>query len=85
MNEHHPRLPRAIDLGGETIELRAMSAADEAAVLVFAQTFVRGALIVLIAVLAVKTLALGASAVGWLNTAIGAGGVAGGIVSVLQT
>ena len=37
MNEHNPRLPRAIDLGGETIELRAMSAADEAAVLVFAQ------------------------------------------------
>jgi hypothetical protein len=53
------------------------------AVLVFAQTFVRGALIVLIAVLAVKTLALGASAVGWLNTAIGAGGVAGAVVAAV--
>ena len=37
MNEHQPRLPRAIDVGGETIELRAMSAADEVAVLAFAQ------------------------------------------------
>jgi MFS family permease len=47
-------------------------------ILAFAQTFVRGALIILIAVLAVKTLALGSSAVGWLNAAIGAGGMAGG-------
>jgi hypothetical protein len=59
------------------------------AVLVFAQTFVRGALTVLIAVLAVKTLALGTSAVGWLNAAIGAGGRAGaaaaaGLVRVTQ-
>jgi hypothetical protein len=47
------------------------------AILVFAQTFVRGALTVLIAVLAVKTLMLGTSAVGWLNASIGAGGLAG--------
>jgi MFS family permease len=44
----------------------------------FAQTFVRGALVVLIAVLAVKTLLLGQSAVGWLTAAIGAGGLVGG-------
>jgi MFS family permease len=49
-----------------------------AAILAFAQTFVRGALVVLIAVLAVKTLALGQSAVGWLTAAIGAGGLVGG-------
>ena len=37
MNDTHPRLPRSIDVGGETIELRAMNAADEAAVVAFAQ------------------------------------------------
>ncbi len=50
-------------------------------ILAFAQTFVRGALVVLIAVLAVKTLLLGQSAVGWLTAAIGAGGLAGGIAA----
>ena len=36
MNETlKPRLPRSIELGGETIELRAMEPRDEAAVLVF--------------------------------------------------
>jgi predicted MFS family arabinose efflux permease len=34
-------------------------------------------------VLAVKTLALGASAVGWLNAAIGVGGVAGAVVAAV--
>jgi predicted MFS family arabinose efflux permease len=48
------------------------------AILTFAQTFLRGALVVLIAVLAVKTLLLGQSAVGWLTAAIGAGGLVGG-------
>ena len=37
MSDANPRLPRSIDVGGETIELRAMSAADEAAVIDFAQ------------------------------------------------
>jgi RimJ/RimL family protein N-acetyltransferase len=37
MNDAHARLPRAIDLGGETIELRAMTGSDEAAVIAFAQ------------------------------------------------
>jgi predicted MFS family arabinose efflux permease len=50
-------------------------------ILGFAQTFVRGALVVLIAVLAVKTLLLGQSAVGWLTAAIGAGGLVGGIAA----
>jgi hypothetical protein len=51
------------------------------AVLIFAQTFVRGALVVLIAVLAVHYLALGGSAVGWLNAAFGAGGLLGGALA----
>jgi MFS family permease len=49
--------------------------------LAFAQTLLRGALVVLIAVLAVHDLRLGGSAVGWLNAAFGAGGVAGGALA----
>jgi hypothetical protein len=48
------------------------------AMLAFAQTLLRGALVVLIAVLAVHVLALGGSAVGWLTAAFGAGGLVGG-------
>jgi MFS family permease len=59
-------------------ELARLAPPAGAAILIFAQTFVRGALIVLIAVLAVKTLMLGQSAVGWLAAAIGAGGLVGG-------
>ena len=51
------------------------------AILAFAQTVLRGALVVLIAVLAVHVLALGGSAVGWLTAAFGAGGLAGGAVT----
>jgi MFS family permease len=51
------------------------------AILAFAQTLLRGALVVLIAVLAVHDLGLGGSAVGWLNAAFGAGGVAGGALA----
>jgi MFS family permease len=51
------------------------------AILVFAQTLVRGALVVLIPVLAVHALALGESAVGWLNAVFGAGGLIGGVVA----
>jgi hypothetical protein len=47
-------------------------------ILVFAQTLLRGALVVLIAVLAVHVLALGGSGVGWLTAAFGAGGLVGG-------
>jgi len=43
----------------------------------FAQTFVRGALLVLMIVLALDTLALGNDSIGWLNAAIGFGGLAG--------
>jgi hypothetical protein len=47
-------------------------------VLAFAQTFVRGALLVLLIVLALDTLGLGEDSIGWLNAAIGLGGLAGG-------
>ena len=51
------------------------------AILAFAQTLLRGALVVLIAVLAVHVLALGGPAVGWLTAAFGAGGLIGGAVA----
>ena len=46
-------------------------------VLAFAQTFVRGALLVLMIVLALDTLQLGEQSIGWLSAAIGLGGLAG--------
>ena len=51
------------------------------AILAFAQTFVRGAVTVLIAVLAVDVLVLGEQAVGWLNGALGIGGLVGGLIA----
>jgi predicted MFS family arabinose efflux permease len=50
-------------------------------VLGFAQTFVRGALLVLLVVVALDVLSLGSGAVGWLNAAIGAGGLIGGALA----
>jgi predicted MFS family arabinose efflux permease len=50
-------------------------------ILVFAQTFVRGAVTVLIAVLAVDVLVLGDQGVGWLNAALGVGGLVGGVIA----
>ncbi len=37
MNDATPPLPRRVDCGGQTVELKAMAAGDEAAVLTFAQ------------------------------------------------
>jgi hypothetical protein len=68
----------ARDVSGGLTELARVAAPGGAAILAFAQTFVRGALVVLIPVLAVDTLAAGQSAVGWLTAAIGAGGLVGG-------
>ena len=51
------------------------------AILAVAQTFVRGAVTVLIAVLAVNVLVLGEQAVGWLNAAVGVGGLVGGVIA----
>jgi MFS family permease len=50
-------------------------------VLAFTQTFVRGALLVLMIVLALDTLSLGEDSIGWLNAAIGLGGLAGALVA----
>jgi hypothetical protein len=67
----------ARDVADGLAELGRIAAPAGAAILVFAQTFVRGALVVLIPVLAVDSLAIGQSAVGWLTAAIGAGGLIG--------
>lgn len=50
--------------------------------LVFAQTLVRGVLNVLVVLLAVDVLEVGEPGVGWLNAAMGFGGLAGGLVAV---
>ena len=51
------------------------------AVLAFVQTFLRGALLVLVVVLAVDELSLGEDAVGWLTAAMGLGGLLGAFVA----
>lgn len=71
----------ARDAAAGVAELARIAPPAGLAILGFAQTFVRGALVIIIAVLAVKTLALGAPAVGWLTAAIGAGGLVGGAVA----
>ena len=48
-----------------------------------AQTFVDGALNVLVVVLALETLDLGASGVGFLNSVLGIGGIVGGVLAAL--
>jgi len=68
----------ARDVSDGLTELARIAAPGGVAILAFAQTFVRGALVVLIPVLAVDTLAVGQSAVGWLTAAIGVGGLIGG-------
>jgi hypothetical protein len=49
--------------------------------LLFVQTFVRGALSVLLVVLALKVFRAGEAAVGWLYAAMGAGGLAGAMIA----
>ncbi len=51
------------------------------AVLAVAQTFARGAMLVLIVVLALDDLRLPDGSVGYLNAAVGMGGIAGGVVA----
>jgi Cyclic nucleotide-binding domain/Transmembrane secretion effector len=50
--------------------------------LAFAQTLVRGLLTVLVVILAVDVLEIGEAGVGWLNAALGLGGLAGGFLAV---
>jgi len=71
----------ARDVASGLAEFVRMAPPGGVAILAFAQTVLRGALVVLIAVLAVHVLALGGSAVGWLTAAFGAGGLAGGALA----
>lgn len=65
------------DVAGGLAELSRVVRPAGLTVLSLAQTFVRGALVVLIAVLAVHVLGIGSSGVGWLNAALGGGGLVG--------
>jgi hypothetical protein len=69
------------DVASGLAEFVRMAPPGGVAILAFAQTLLRGALVVLIAVLAVHVLAVGGSAVGWLTAAFGAGGLVGGAVA----
>jgi predicted MFS family arabinose efflux permease len=69
------------DITSGLAEFLRMAPPGGVAILAFAQTVLRGALVVLIAVLAVHVLGLGGSAVGWLTAAFGVGGLAGGAVA----
>src|SRR6201989_3522699 len=60
------------DVTSGLAEFVEMAPPGGVAILAFAQTLLRGALVVLIAVLAVHVFALGGSAVGWLTAAFGA-------------
>jgi Major Facilitator Superfamily len=71
----------ARDVASGLAEFVRMAPPGGVAILAFAQTLLRGALVMLIAVLAVHVLALGGSAVGWLTAAFGAGGLAGGALA----
>ena len=63
------------------VDLARLAPPAGVTVLVFAQTFVRGALTVLIVVLALDVLMLGEAAVGWMTAAIGIGGLIGGAIA----
>ena len=63
--------------------LRTHGAAGMLIGLIGFQTFVRGLLTVLLVAAAVDLLGLGTSGVGWLNAAIGAGGLVGAAVATL--
>src|SRR5207302_191660 len=69
------------DVTSGLAEFWRMAPPGGVAILAFAQALLRGALVVLIAVLAVHVLGLGGSAVGWLTAAFGAGGLASGAVA----
>jgi hypothetical protein len=71
------------DVTSGLAEFWRMAPPGGVAILAFAQTLLRGALVVLIAVLAVHVLGLGGSGVGWFTAAFGAGGLAGGTVAAV--
>src|SRR5215467_8596751 len=71
----------ARDVTSGLAEFWRMAPPGGVAILAFAQTLLRGALVVLIAVLAVRVFGLGGSAVGWFNAVFGAGGLVGAAVA----
>ena len=74
-----PGLLREVLLG--LVEMSRVAPPAGMAVLLFAQTFVKGALGVLVVVLAIDVTGAGESAVGWLYAVMGLGGLAGGAVA----
>jgi MFS family permease len=71
------RPKRLAELGAGVQALREEPAARLVVLLISAQTFVFGALTVLVVVLALELLETGASGVGFLNSALGVGGLLG--------
>jgi Cyclic nucleotide-binding domain/Major Facilitator Superfamily len=71
-------VPVVRDVTSGLAEFWRMAPPAGVAILAFAQPLLCGALVVLIAMLAVHALGLGGSGVGWLTAAFGAGGLAGG-------
>jgi len=63
------------------VEMSRVAPPAGMAVLLFAQTFVKGALGVLVVVLAIDVTRAGESAVGWLYAVMGLGGLAGGAIA----
>lgn len=61
--------------------LRSYPSAGSLVAIFISQTFVRGILVVLLVAASVELLGLGRAGVGYLNSAIGAGGVLGGIIA----
>ena len=74
-----PGLLREVFVG--LVEMSRVAPPAGMAVLLFAQTFVKGALGVLVVVLAIDVTGVGESAVGWLYAVMGLGGLVGGAVA----
>jgi MFS family permease len=78
-----PRRSRVRELLGGFVSLRENQHVGLLVGLLSAQTFVRGVLTVLLVAVAVELLLIGEGGVGYLNSAIGAGGLLGGLLALL--
>ena len=76
------RAPRARRPARGHSRLSATTGTTTLLALGFVQTLVRGALSVLMVLLAVEVLGIGEPGVGWLSAAMGLGGLAGGVLAV---
>jgi predicted MFS family arabinose efflux permease len=81
MREPSARPPLRAELAAGLRTLREVPAARTVVLLISAQTFVFGALTVLVVVLALDILDTGASGVGFLNSALGVGGLLGSLAA----